>query len=151
MTQLILHLLGDYVTQSNWMALNKAKSTWAAFCHATVYSLPFLYIASWTAWLIIWSTHLLIDRFALARYVVYAKNQVLSPAAADLFFGYRSYGTLAELKAQDEAAPKFEKWSECSTTGYHSSTPDYLARWLLIACDNTMHLTINAAAIHCLP
>jgi hypothetical protein len=38
--QLILHLIGDYVTQSDWMAQRKTKSTWAAFVHATVYSMP---------------------------------------------------------------------------------------------------------------
>ena len=41
MNQLILHLIGDYVTQSDWMAQNKTKSTWAALCHATVYGAPF--------------------------------------------------------------------------------------------------------------
>jgi len=60
MIQLILHLVGDYVTQSDWMAQNKTKSTWAALCHATVYALPFLAIASVNAWLVIWLTHLFV-------------------------------------------------------------------------------------------
>jgi hypothetical protein len=122
MVQLILHLIGDYVTQSDWMAQNKTKSTWAAFCHATVYSLPFLAIASLNAWLVIWSTHLLIDRFRLARYVVYAKN-FLSPKS------------------------QWHPWSECSATGYHKDTPPWLAVWLMIAADNTIHLAINYLAI----
>lgn len=122
MIQLILHLIGDYVTQSNWMAQRKTVSTWAAFCHATVYALPFALIASLNAWLVIWLSHLLIDRFRLARFVVYAKNQV-SPKA------FR------------------HPWSECSATGYHKDSPQWLAVWLMIAADNTMHLAINAAAI----
>lgn len=122
MIQLILHLIGDYVTQSDWMALNKTKSTWAAFCHATIYSLPFLAIASLNAWLVIWSTHLLIDRFRLARYLAYAKN----------FLGARS---------------SWHPWSECSGTGYHKDTPPFMAVWLMIAADNTLHLAINAASI----
>jgi len=104
------------------MAQNKTKSTWAAFCHATVYSLPFLAIASLNAWLVIWSTHLLIDRFRLARYVVYAKN-LLSPKS------------------------QWHPWSECSATGYRKDTPPWLAVWLMIAADNTIHLAINYLAI----
>lgn len=122
MVQLILHLVGDYVTQSDWMANNKTKSTRAAFCHATVYSLPFLLIASIPAWLVIWSTHLLIDRFRLARYVVYAKNW-MSPVST------------------------WKPWAECSRTGYHKDTPPWLAVWLMIAADNTLHLAINYLAI----
>jgi len=122
MLQLILHLIGDYVTQSDWMAQNKTKSTWAAFVHATIYSLPFLIIASPLAVLVIWATHLLIDRFRLARYVAYGKN----------FIAPRS---------------SWKPWSECSGTGYHKDTPPWLAVWLMIICDNTMHLAINYAAI----
>lgn len=122
MIQLILHLIGDYLTQSDWMAQNKTKSTWAAFCHATVYSLPFALVASLNAWLVIWGTHLLIDRFRLARYVVYAKNW-LAP---------RSH---------------WHPWSECSATGYHKDAPPWLSVWLMIAADNTLHLAINYASI----
>lgn len=123
MIQLILHLIGDYVTQSDWMAQNKTKSTWAAFCHATVYALPFLLIASWPAWLVIWSTHLLIDRFRLARYVAFAKNW-MSPV---------SY---------------WHRWEDCSGTGYHKDSPPWLSVWLMIAADNTIHLAINYASIN---
>ena len=122
MIQLILHLVGDYVTQSDWMAQNKNKSTWAALCHATVYALPFLAIASVNAWLVIWLTHLIIDRFRLARYVVYAKN----------WMAPRSY---------------WYPWADCSGTGYHKDSSPWLSVWLMIAADNTMHLAINAAAI----
>lgn len=125
MLQLIFHLIGDYVTQSDWMAQNKTKSTWAAFCHASVYSLPFLMIASWSAWLVIWGTHLLIDRFRLARFVVYAKNFLGSPST-------------------------WHPWSECMGTGYHKDTPPFLAVWLMIAADNTLHLAINYLSISCL-
>lgn len=120
MEQLILHLIGDYVTQSDWMAQRKTSSSWAALCHATVYSIPFLLIGSLRAFLIIWSTHFLIDRFRLARYVVFAKN----------FLGW-----------------PWPTWSDCKGTGYPSERPAWLAVWLLIAADNTLHLAINYAAL----
>jgi hypothetical protein len=120
MGQLILHLIGDYVTQSDWMAQNKTKSDWAALVHGTVYSLPFLFIGDWRAFLVILSTHVLIDRHRLARYVVFAKN----------FLGW-----------------PFPKWEDCKATGYPSERPPWMAVWLLIAADNTLHLSINYAAL----
>ena len=76
MLQLILHLFGDYLTQSDWMAKNKTKRWWPAIAHATVYSLPFLMIGSWQAVLVIWATHAVIDRFRLARYLCWLKNWI---------------------------------------------------------------------------
>jgi hypothetical protein len=129
MIQLILHLIGDYVTQSHWMATRKTASTWAAFCHATVYSIPFAFIGSPRSLFVIWFTHLLIDRFRLARYVVFLKNLALG----DWF----------------STTPTFVKgyWEDRSATGFHKDVPPWLAVWLLIAVDNTMHLTINYVAL----
>lgn len=128
MIQLILHLIGDYVTQSDWMANNKTKAHWPAFCHALVYSLPFLLIGSWLAVLAIFATHFAIDRWRLAVFVVWAKNVLLSP---DHPFGWSSE----------------YKWENCKATGYPSERPAWLAVWLLIAADNTLHLAINYAAL----
>lgn len=120
MGQLLLHLIGDYLTQSHWMATRKVSSTWAAFVHATIYSGPFFLLGTWKAVLVIWATHLLIDRFRLARYVVFAKNLVGWP---------------------------LPKWEDCKATGYPSAVPPWLSVWLLIAADNTLHLTINFLAL----
>lgn len=143
MIQLILHLLGDYVTQSDWMAQKKTSSSWAALCHATVYSLPFLLIGSWQAVLVIWSTHFLIDRFRLARYVCWAKNY-LAP----------KWLPNPKLHLSKDAAllPKCElmrnhAWGDCVGTGYHKDSPAWLSVWLMIAADNTLHLAINYAAL----
>lgn len=121
MEQLLLHMFGDYITQTDWMATNKTKKSLAAIIHAAVYSLPFLLLGpSLMALLVIFSTHALIDRYRLARYVVYAKNWVTQPSL---------------------------KWADCSATGYHKDTPPWLAVWLLIVADNTMHLMINYSAL----
>ena len=120
MNALLLHLIGDYVTQSDWMALNKTKSTFAAFCHAMVYSLPFLLIGSWQALIVICATHLLIDRFRIARYVVFAKN----------FLGW-----------------PWPRWEDCKATGYPSDRPAWMTVWLMIIADNTLHLSINYCSL----
>jgi hypothetical protein len=121
MLQLILHLFGDYVTQSDWMAQNKTKASFPAFAHALAYSLPFLILTrSPLALAVILVTHFLIDRFRLARYVVFAKNFIGAP---------------------------WPKWSDCKGTGYPSDRPAWMAVWLLIIADNTIHLAINYAAL----
>jgi len=121
MEQLLLHLVGDYLTQTNKMATEKVKSSLWAVIHAVIYALPFLLIGSWIAVLVIFKTHFLIDRFRLAKYVVFAKNWVTEP------------GSL---------------WKNCQDTGYHKDiVPPWIAVWLLIIADNTIHLCINYAAL----
>lgn len=121
MEQLILHLIGDYVTQTDWMARNKTRHLLIAALHATVYSLPFLLLdASWRAMAVILVTHTLIDRYRLARFVIFAKNKLNQPKL---------------------------KWENARETGFHYGTPPWLAVWLMIIVDNTMHLAINYSAL----
>lgn len=139
---LVAHLVGDYLFQSDWMAQVKVKQSWPAFWHAVTYTLPFLFLTtSWKALLFIAATHFLIDRFRLARYVCWAKNFLApkwikacdhDPAATCTWCGVmiRSY-----------------PWSECEGTGYHKDRPAWLAVWLLILCDNTIHLICNGIAL----
>lgn len=70
----ILHFVGDYLLQNDWMAQNKTKSWVPAFAHATVYSIPFcLIVRGWWFWLIP-ITHYLIDRYRLATYWIRLVN-----------------------------------------------------------------------------
>jgi hypothetical protein len=119
--QFVAHAVGDYILQSDWMADNKTKSSVAAAIHAITYTLPFLFI-TWSpaALAVICGTHFVIDRWRLARFVVWAKN-------------YPYPGALG--------------WSECSATGYPPSKPPFLSIWLLIIADNIMHVVCNALAI----
>ena len=39
------------------------------------------------------------------------------------------------------------KWEDCKETGYHKEVPQWLSLWLLVACDNTIHLLINYLAL----
>ncbi len=38
-------------------------------------------------------------------------------------------------------------WADCSETGYYKALPQFLAVWLMIIFDNTMHLVINALTL----
>jgi Protein of unknown function (DUF3307) len=139
MEQLLLHLIGDYCIQSHWMATNKTKSDWAAWCHATVYSLPFLLIGSWTAVLVIYATHFAIDRYRLVRYLIWWKNVLLGDPA------WRILGP--STPCEDSSAWKPYGWENCKTTGFPADVPPWLAVWLMIICDNTLHLGINFLAL----
>ncbi len=76
-SQLVAHLIGDYVLQSDWMANEKTKRSFAAAVHALTYALPFLFFRpSVLALVVIIVTHFAIDRWRLARFVVFAKNAI---------------------------------------------------------------------------
>jgi hypothetical protein len=130
MTQLLLHLFGDYILQSDWMANNKTKRWWPAVVHSLTYSLPFLFIGSQRAVFVIFFTHLLIDRFRLARWVVWVKNVYGAP--------------FPEWPCHDEDRLS---WANCQATGYPSTSQPWMATWLLIIADNTIHLAINAVCL----
>lgn len=116
MEQLILHLIGDYITQSDWMANNKTKQWIPAIIHALVYSIPFLLIGSLYAFVVIAVTHAFIDRHRLIKYILRAKEWRWNTE-----WGYITEGENAK--------------------------PAFMWIWLMIAADNTLHLTINYLAL----
>lgn len=119
----LAHLAGDYLLQSDWMALEKTKRWLPAVAHGVTYTLPYVLVTqSPLALTVIAATHVVIDHWRLARYVVWAKN-LLAPKS------YR------------------HPWRECVATGYHESRPAWMAVWLMIIADNTLHLAINTASV----
>lgn len=74
MIQLILHLIGDYLIQSDWMAQNKKAAgingLIACFTHCMTYSLPFLFIADVNQVSFIFITHFLIDRWYFIKWFI---------------------------------------------------------------------------------
>lgn len=122
--QILAHALGDYVLQSDYMAREKTKRLTVALAHALCYALPFLLLRpSLAAWCVIVGTHAVIDRWRLARVVVWLKEGLLSPHSVYV--------------------PPF---AECPT-GYPADKPPFLAVWLLIIADNAIHVAINGAAL----
>lgn len=121
---ILAHFVGDYLLQSHWMATEKTKRWWPAVVHGVTYTLPYLMVTqSLWALLIIAGTHIVIDRFRLARQLMWLKNLI----------GPRAFRT---------------SWAEAKgNSGYSASIPPWLAVWLMIVADNTCHLLINTGAI----
>lgn len=126
MIQLFLHAIGDYLVQNDWMALNKKLRTWkgelACQIHCITYSLPFLFIASWKAVLLIYISHYIIDRFNLVGYYLAIKNNV------------RHKG--------ENINGRFFKY-DISNFGFGLDRPFAVAIWLYIIVDNIFHLICN--------
>jgi hypothetical protein len=133
--QFLAHLFGDYVIQTDHQAAEKTQDWRPALIHGITYTLPFVALTRSPGRLAgIALSHALIDRYRLAKHVCWAKNQL---------------------------APERHRypWSHAGPTGYHSNSfapyqhdqtdctvlgkPDYLAVWLMIAADNSIHLLLN--------
>lgn len=106
------------------MATEKTHDSIWALVHAVTYTLPFTLIThSFAALAVILLSHFVIDRWRLVRYVVWFKNW---------WFG------------GNWSAPG---WWKVTATGYPDDTPPWLAVWLMIIADNTIHVLINGASI----
>lgn len=133
---LLAHLVGDYLIQSHWMAQEKVHRWWPAVVHGVTYTIPFVLITqSPGALAVIGGTHIVIDRYRLAKYFVWARNW-LAPVRI-------SRGTSSLLMVESYNPP----WRECRATGMPSGSPAYLAVWLLFIADNTLHCLINLASV----
>lgn len=117
MEQFLFHLLGDYIIQSDWMALNKKKRSWigelACQIHCISYSLPFAFITSWWAVLAIYVSHYLLDRTNIVGWFLAVRNGVFN---VDNF-------------------------------GFGKERPFAITIWLYIITDNVFHIFCNYFAI----
>lgn len=117
---LLAHVAGDYLVQTDWMATEKTERWLPALVHAVTYTACYLVVTrSVWALLVIGGTHAVIDRYRLARYVCWFKNQ-FAPAS--------------------HRPP-------LTATGYREDAPPWLAFWLMIAVDNLIHVLINTGAV----
>ena len=117
MLQILLHLIGDYLLQNDWMAAHKTefnKEGWlACTIHSILYTLPFSFFFNFETCAIILVTHFLIDKFQLALYWI-------------RFINWRKQST---------------------NYGFSEKKPEWVAMWLFVIVDNSFHLIINYAAI----
>jgi hypothetical protein len=154
-SELIAHLVGDYILQNHWMAVNKTSRWPLAFVHVLLYGLPFLVLgASWPALAVIVGTHLLIDRFRLAKYWVAfwgigTMGWVLTQA-----YHARGYAWVTTPSGDRPLLPPSwltipeltDEWVRAHRVDFPDAPP-FLGVWLLILVDNTMHLGINHWAL----
>lgn len=173
--QLVIHALGDYVFQSDYMASEKSKKSLAALIHAVTYTLSFLFLTqSWKALLVIAGTHFLIDRFRLARYVCWVKNflapkytrtnEYITLTTGDMPSVLKEGDVVQIVTGENEGRYIVTKtasggfvmektqwwhfpWKECSATGYSQERPIFLSFWLMIIADNLAHILLNALAL----
>ena len=139
---LLCHFVGDYILQTDWMALNKNKKSWNCLVHVIIYTACFLFLTlSWKALLFIGVTHFIFDRFpVLIKRAIWVKN----------FFPLMDY----------------PDWPLCMSTGYFDDSPYnelkpdrtdierfgkprhfFITIWIYITIDNTLHLLCNLIAL----
>ncbi len=122
--QILAHLVGDFIIQSDWMATNKKDRILPCLVHVLTYTIPFLFLTlSPLALLVIMGTHFAIDHWKFPQLLIWAKNWLLAPPGSR------------------------PAWKACSFTGCSPERPVWLTVWLLIICDNTLHLILNGLAI----
>lgn len=120
---ILAHLVGDYIIQNQWMADNKQARWWPAIVHGITYTIPFLLITrSWLALLVVTGTHVLIDHWRLAKHLSWLTNQ-LAPRASR------------------------PSWEDSKATGFPPHVPVWMAVWLMIITDNTLHILIGVGAV----
>lgn len=146
-TQLVLHALGDYVLQSDWMATEKVKRWLPTLAHVFCYALPFLFLTQhWQALFIIAGTHAVIDHYRLARFICYAKNFL---APRETWIKERQVtATGAVIFVPKRTGAWWPDWKDTKGTGYAPDRPIWLTGWLYIIVDNLMHVIINGVTLY---
>lgn len=121
MKRLLAHLVGDYVLQTHYEAVEKVNHWLPALTHAAKYTLPFVALTrNPKALAVIGGTHAVLDHYRLAKHVNFVRNL---PAPAS----YRS--------------------TNLDNAGSPDMVPAGLATGLMFVTDNTIHMLINEWAL----
>lgn len=152
MELLLAHLVGDYVLQNHIMATRKVSSWLWAGTHAFFYGLPFLLITTnWVQWLVIVLTHMVIDRLRLAKLWVDFWGVGCEGKLRETIMDWSGYMRYTEATFENgkpaDLPGKPEVWARGEYIIPIQVPPPFLAVWLLIIVDNTLHMCINYAAI----
>jgi hypothetical protein len=150
------HLVGDYLLQSDYMAAEKTQHWKPAVQHGLLYAVPFLpilWVSSAPVWALVVAmaaiagTHIPIDHYRLARYVVWLKNQWAPRSWRHRWDDHVSatgyHGGLDGLWDLDSASTFPGDWKDCE----RQQKPIWMAVWLMILADNTIHVCLNTAAL----
>lgn len=119
MIELILHGIGDYLIQNDWMATNKKKTTLegelACQIHCITYTIPFyMWYGDLTLALYIYILHYAIDGFKIVDWFLAVRNGVL----------------------------------DITNFGFSQDRPALITVWLYIITDNIFHIICNYIVIN---
>lgn len=123
------------------MADEKTSKWFPALVHGFTYTIPFLFATqSIAALLVIALSHAIIDRYRLAKYVIWFKNQLVPKRARFPWDNslHDKDGNM-NLRMPNQLNDK--------STGFPQSVPPWMSVWLLIIVDNTIHVVLNTLAI----
>lgn len=121
MKRLLAHLVGDYILQTHYEAVEKVNDWVPATTHGVKYAAAFLPLTrNPKALAVIGGTHIVLDHYRLAKHVNWLRNQ---------------------------AAPKAYRAEDLTNGGSPAIVPGGLATALLFITDNTIHMLINEWAL----
>jgi len=140
---LLCHFVGDYIFQSDWMAMNKSKKTLNCLVHCILYTACFLILTlSWKALLFIGVTHFIFDRFPIIiKRLIWLKNHINPELSFPPFRFCDTTGYYDDSKYNTEPA------SELSERWWGKPRLFIVTIWLYIITDNTLHLICNLIAL----
>lgn len=144
MEQLFAHIFGDYILQSDWMAMNKSKRSLPCLVHVLLYTSVFLLLTtSWKALLVIGVTHFVLDRFPIIiRRMIWLKNHVGPGLKFVPFNKCEATGYYDNILNEVTGKP----YTNETVNGYGPRL-NYITIWLYIITDNFLHLLTNYLAI----
>ena len=133
------------MVQNDWMALNKKKhgvEGWVpAIVHALTYTMFFaLFVTtSWKALAVICVTHAVIDHYEFVPKIVWLRNWIAP----------KWIKQDAEVDGVSNSwMERNPPWEACKPNfGFSPIRPQFLAFWLYVIIDNTLHITINYASV----
>jgi hypothetical protein len=144
MEQLLAHIFGDYIFQSDYQALNKSKRSFPCFLHVLIYTSMFLFLTtSWKALLVIGGVHFVLDRWHfIIRRLIWCKNHLGPGLSYVPFAKCNATGYYDNLMNEVTNHPSTNE----EINGY---TPrlNYITIWLYIITDNAIHLLTNYLAL----
>jgi hypothetical protein len=125
------HLVGDYLLQTEWMALQKSKNTLDGWCAAIIHCLIYtfamcLFMRNTQAiWMVaVFLSHFPIDKFGLAeKYMKYVKGS-----------GLKQYIDTVDWTNPNHPPDDFTKGQQMLTGGFRA--------FVYAVTDNTMHLVL---------
>lgn len=144
---LLCHLVGDYIFQSDYMAMNKAKETIPCLVHCILYTACFLILTlSWKALLFIGVSHFIFDRFPIIiKRLIWLKNHINPTFSYVPFEKCNVTGYYDTIVLESQGCPAYLS-KEVEINGYKPRL-NYVTLWLYIITDNSIHLGCNLIAL----